>query len=243
MVKVYFILRCLKTDIIFAQGVVMGTLEKQIERYKEEFKQRVSSETLQTIEDVISDLKEARKDHKSLNIGDKIPEFTLQNSSSKIINIKPIIEKNNYTVFSFFEGSWSTYCNLALQALNKIISQLKIFHAEIYALSPQNQIISNKSIQEHDLKFDILHDKNNCIAKEFGISYTIDERLKSIYENIEIDISRDDKKGTFDLPLPAVFVVNKNYEIIFKFCDEDYRHRCDPSDIMQAIKKDIINNK
>lgn len=38
--------------------------------------------------------------------------------------------------------------------------------------------------------------------------------------------------------MPTTYVINKNLEIIFAFIDEDYTKRCEPKDILDAIKND-----
>lgn len=36
--------------------------------------------------------------------------------------------------------------------------------------------------------------------------------------------------------MPATYVINKNKEIIFSFVNEDYTKRCEPQDVIDAIK-------
>lgn len=221
----------------------MPTLEKNIENYIEEFNKTLSKESIEIINNSTKKLEDSNIKERSLTIGDKIPEFTLSNQDSKIINIKDIIETNNYTVISFFRGSWSPYCIMELNALQKIVSQLKIFHGTLISISPQTPDKSTYTKDKFSLNFEILYDKNNTIAKDFKITYTLDEELIPIYDELKIDILEANRNGTYTLPLPATYIVNKNYEIIYSFVEEDYKKRCEPKTILDAIKKDMLNKK
>lgn len=221
----------------------MATLEKSIEDYVNDFQEKVSEETVNTINSVIQKLKDSNLKDRALKVGEKIPEFTLSNQDGKIINIKDIIEKNSYTVISFFRGSWSPYCIMQLNALQKIVSQLKILHATLITVSPQTPDKSKYTKDKFSFNFEILYDKNNSISKDFKISYKLDDILIPIYDKLKIDILEANRNGTYDLPFPATYIVNKNYEIIYAFVDEDYRKRCEPKTILDTLKKDMINKK
>jgi len=221
----------------------MPTLEENIENYLLDFQKNVPKETQDVLINAIEKLKESKKLSKALKVGDKIPEFSLSNHDRKIVHIKDIVEKNKYTVLSFFDGSWSPYSNLQLIALQKVASQLKILNAALITLSPQTQDKSLYLFEKHSLNFDILYDKNNTIAKEFGIVYTLSDEVISTYDKLKVDILEANRNGTFDLPSPATYIVNKNYEIIYAFVDENYRKRCEPKTIIDVIKKDMINKR
>lgn len=220
----------------------MPTLENDIERYKLSFKEKVDVETQNIMIDATQELKKEDLRRKCLQIKDKIPVFSLLNATGDIIHIQDIIDKHKYTILSFYRGAWCPYCNLELKQLQKIQSELKILHAEMVALSPQTPDNSLISKEKNALTFEVLCDKNNAVAREFGIVYNLPEKLRPIYKSFGIDIIESNNNGTFDLPLPATFVVNNNYEIIYSFVNEDYTKRLEPRDILTAIKKDIINS-
>jgi len=221
----------------------MPKLEEDIENYLVGFRENVSKERQDILINAIEKLKDTNILNKALKVGDKIPEFSLSNQKRKIINVKDIIEKNKYTVICFFEGSWSPYSNLQLMALQKILSQLKIFNASLITISPQTQDKSLYTSEKYSLDYEILYDKNNTIAKEFGIAYTLTDEVIEVYDKLKIDILEANRNNTYDLPLPATYIANRNYEIIYSFVDVNYRKRCEPKEITDTIKKDIINKR
>jgi peroxiredoxin len=128
-------------------------------------------------------------------------------------------------------------------ALQKILSQLKIFNASLITISPQTQDKSLYASEKYSLDYEIFYDKNNTIAKEFGITYTLTDEVIEVYDKLKIDILEANRNNTYDLPLPATYIVNTNYEIIYSFVDVNYRKRCEPKTITDTIKKDIINKR
>ncbi len=220
----------------------MPTLKNAINRYKDDFKQKVPEHIQQTMLDATDRLRTKNISQQALKIGDHIPTFTLLNATNQPIHLDEHLQKNNYIVLNFYRGSWCPYCNLELKQLQRIQGELRVLHAELLALSPEKPDNSLNLKEKENLKFEVLCDKNNAVARKFGLVYTIDEELLPVYEDFGIDILESNKNGTFDLPLPATYVVNKNFEIIYTFVDEDHTNRCEPESILHAIKEDIKNN-
>jgi peroxiredoxin len=220
----------------------MPTLKNEINRFKEKFDENVPVDVREILNDATSKLIKLDIKKNSLKVGEHIPEFTLLNASNKAISINEQLRKNNYIILNFYRGSWCPYCNFELNKLQKNMSQFKILHTSLIAISAQTPDNSLELKEKNSLTFEVLCDKNNAIARKFGLVFTLEDRLIPIYEDFGIDILESNKNGTYDLPIPATYVINKNFEIIFTFVDEDYTNRCEPEDILQAIKKDIKNS-
>lgn len=203
---------------------------------------KTDKEAIKILQECTKEIKDSRLKLTCLQSKDKITAFSLLNYNSKIIHINDIIDKNPYTIINFFQGSWSPYCNSELKQLEKIKNELKILRTKIVSISPQTPDCTNRTKEENQLSFELLSDKNNTVAKNFGISFKLCEKLKTIYESFGIDLIQFNKNNTFELPIPAIFIINSKYEIIFSFIEEDSTKRCETRDILRAIKKDIINS-
>lgn len=219
----------------------MPLLQNDIDRYKEKFVKNVPESVRETMLEETKKLIAKNLRDKALKVGDQIDSFTMLNASSSPFNLDEALRKNKYIVLSFFRGQWCPYCNMELRKLQKIVNELKILHAELITLSPQTRDNSLSLKEKESLNFEILSDKNNALARKFGIVFTLPDELKTIYETFGIDILQSNKNGTFDLPLPATFIINDNHEVIYAFVDEDYTNRCEPQEIVQVIKEDLKN--
>ena len=219
----------------------MSKLQDDINKYKEKFETNVSDDVKETITKSTNKLKELNIKNNALKVGDQVDSFTILNANNKVVNLDEVLKKNKYAVLSFYRGLWCPYCNMELRQLQKILPSLNILEAKLLTLTPQTPDNSLSQIEKENLEFEVLCDKNNALARKFGIVFTLDEMLKPVYESFGIDILQSNKNGTFDLPLPATFVINSNHEVIFAFVDEDHTNRCEPDDILHAIKEDLKN--
>ena len=219
----------------------MPRLTDALKRYKQNVQEKVPPPVIQAMHDATLVLKEKKFQKMALKVGDYIDSFTMLDAKNQMFHLDTVLDKHHYIVLSFYRGSWCPYCNLELQYLKKIVPQLKILNTQLYAITPQTPDLSNAQIDAEDLGFNILCDKNNALARKFGIVFSLNEELRPIYESFGIDILQSNKNGTFDLPLPATFIINSNHEVIYAYVEEDYTKRCEPEEIVEAIKKDLKN--
>ncbi len=66
--------------------------------------------------------------------------------------------------------------------------------------------------------------------------FTLPESLRPIYEDFGIDIAKDNGDDSFELPVPATYVINREAKINYAFVNADYRKRAEPSDVLASLK-------
>ena len=71
-------------------------------------------------------------------------------------------------------------------------------------------------------------DSGNKVARKFGLVYTLDESLKPIYQAFGIDLQAHNGDGSFELPVPATYLVDKNGIVVEAYVNADYRERLTP---------------
>jgi len=64
----------------------------------------------------IQDFQSGDLTEKSLQIGDKVPNFSLMNSLHSKIELGKLLENGTVSV-AFFRGNWCPYCNLELRLI------------------------------------------------------------------------------------------------------------------------------
>ncbi|WP_419764402.1 MAG: peroxiredoxin-like family protein [Arcobacter sp.] len=173
----------------------------------------------------------------ALRLSDKAKDFTLKNAMNKDISLDTLLLENDFVVISFYRGAWCPYCNLELKALEKINDKLINLNTKLIAISPQTPDTSLSTKEKNELTFEVLSDVNSKVIKEYGLVFNLADELRPIYESFGINIPQSNGNETYELPMPATFVVNKNKEIIFRFIDEDYTKRCEPKTILDTIRK------
>ena len=215
----------------------MSRLAQEIKKFQEEFLPQIPVEVQTVMFNATKKLEDRNISKDALKLGDRVKEINLPNALGKEVSVFDTLEDNDFVVISFYRGEWCPYCNFEMKALGEITEELNELNTKIIAISPQTPDNSLSMKDKHDLKFEVLSDADNKIAKEFGLVFSLDEELKPLYKQFGIDIESANGNNSFEIPMPATYILNKNKEIIFAFVDEDYTKRCEPQDILDAINK------
>lgn len=171
----------------------------------------------------------------ALKVGDKFPAFELPDSKGKQISSTELLAKGPL-VLSFYRGGWCPYCNLELRALNNMQQAFADQNAQLVAVSPQLPDETLSTQQQNELAYTVLSDVSNSLAKKCGLVFTLDERLIPVYDQLGLDIPKANGDESYELPLPATYVIDCQGVIQFAFAHEDYTLRAEPLDVLNAVK-------
>ena len=152
-----------------------------------------------------------------LLIGEKIPDIQLSNLEGKKVSLNDIISKEQ-TLLIFYRGGWCPYCNLHLAELQSIESEILKSGFNIIAISPDSPDNLKASIEKHKLNYTLLSDSKTEAARAFGIAFQASERYGEMLGKASGSLNT---QGL--LPVPAVFVLNKQGEILFEYINPDYK--------------------
>ena len=216
----------------------MSRLIDAIKEYQEgSFKKKAPVEIQEIMLAATKKLEEQGISKNALKTGDSFKNVQLTNIDGNSVNLYDYFNENDFLVVNFYRGAWCPYCNLELNALQAILGDLKSLNSSLIAISPQTPDNSLSTKEKNELEFEVLSDIGNKVAKDIGLVFSLADELKPIYDKFGIDISSSNGDDSYILPMPAIYVINKNKEIVFSFIDEDYTKRCEPQDIIEAIKK------
>ncbi|WP_051552742.1 peroxiredoxin-like family protein [Bacteroides propionicifaciens] len=125
----------------------------------------------------------------------------------------------------FFRGNWCPFCSLELQALNKSFDKLQSKGFGLIAISPQTTQYNKEIKKNLKLNFEILSDAKSQYTKELGIDFTLQDYAVPHYKALGIDLKKLNADDQNRLPIPAVFVIDSNKVIKYKFVDSNYMNR------------------
>lgn len=211
-------------------------LSAQIAAYEVQKKAKVPSDILAIMEQTTSQLIASHIAKKALALGDHVNNFSLPDQHGQITQLNELL-KAGPVVISFYRGGWCPYCNLELKALNDLLPDFNAQGAQLLAISPQLPDASLNTAQKNDLAFTVLSDQGNAVAEQFGLVFTLDERLIPIYKNFSLDVPKSNGDDSYRLPLPATYVINQHGKIVYAFITEDYTQRAEPSDVLNSLKE------
>jgi peroxiredoxin len=84
--------------------------------------------------------------------------------------------------------------------------------------------------------FEMLRDFGNRVAEAYGLAFTLPEPLRAIYLKIGVDLARGNGDGTWRLPIPARFVVDRQGVIRAVDADPDYTRRPEPARTVAILR-------
>ncbi len=213
------------------------SLKAQIDAYNVQKDAKLPADVLALMNTTNEELIAQHIKDNALQIGQKVENFSLANHNGENIELADLLKKGP-VIISFYRGGWCPYCNLELKALNDYLPQFKTQSAQLVAISPQLPDETLSTAQKNDLEFDVLSDVSDKVAEQFGLLFTLDERIQALYTQFGIDFEHYYGDKSFKLPLPATYVINQEGVITYAFLNEDYTLRAEPTDIMAALESE-----
>lgn len=172
--------------------------------------------------------------YRAINQKDKAPDFTLKNAKGKSVNLYTEIAKGP-VILMWYRGGWCPYCNIALRYMQAYLPEFKKYGALLLALTPENPDKTLSTKEKNKLGFEVLTDKDNAVARSYGLVYTLNDTLKKEYETA-VGLSKYNGNDRGELPLAATYIVHPNGKIAYAFLDADYRRRAEPADLLRVLK-------
>ena len=84
--------------------------------------------------------------------------------------------------------------------------------------------------------FEMLRDFGNRVAASYGLVFTLPDDLREIYTKFGIDLARGNGDGTWRLPVPGRFVIDRQGIVRAVDADPDYTHRPEPADTLKILE-------
>lgn len=168
---------------------------------------------------------EKAEDISPLLIGEKIPKQDLISVDNKSISTSDIFNKK--TVLIIYRGGWCPYCNSQLMEMQEIENQIIEFGYQIVAVSPDAPKFLKETTKEDKLNYQLFSDSDGKFSEALGIAFKRDKP--------KLDKYSEGKNPGF-LPVPAVFVLDKNREIEFLYINPNYTKRLKGEMLLAVLK-------
>ncbi|MEC9282828.1 MAG: redoxin domain-containing protein [Bdellovibrionota bacterium] len=195
---------------------------------------QIPSEARMTMEQATDKLRKSGIIDNAKKKGDTYIDFSLPNVDGKKVTLSEELKKGPI-ILTFYRGGWCPYCNLQLKAYQDHLEQFEAAGGQLIAVSPETMESGESTIDKNDLKFKILSDNLNKEARKYGLVFQLDEELKEVYLKFGLDLEKNQGNDSWELPIPATYVINKDGKIVYSFLNVDYVQRAEPADIIKAL--------
>jgi peroxiredoxin len=180
-------------------------------------------------------LNASRTGESAIAVGEIAPNFTLPGATGEAVNLHSKL-KGGPVVLSFYRGGWCPFCNLELQALQALLPEIKALGASLIGISPETPDNSMTTAEKHQLEFDVLSDVGNKTARDYGLIFTVYEEMRPLYLKWGLDVPASNGDDSWELPVPATYVIDTNSIARAVHADKDYTRRMEPEQILTALR-------
>jgi len=211
------------------------SLKSQLDERKANFALKASDTKKKAYKEGIESVEDSKIVSTAKQVGQQAPDFTLNNALGEPVSLSDYLKKGK-VILTWYRGGWCPYCNLTLHELQEELPNFKLNGANLIALTPELPDESISTAEKHDLKFEVLSDIGNKVAREYGIVFKLTDEVAEMY-NESFDLNKYNGDESNELPLAATYIIDENGAIIYAFLDADYRNRAEPSELTEFLKK------
>lgn len=166
--------------------------------------------------------------------GEPAPSFTLPDARGDLVSLDERLEAGP-VVLSFYRGAWCPVCNMEMQALQQAMPDITAAGASLIAISPQAPDASRDFVAKLDLGFDVLSDADQAVIRAYRLQFELPESLRDTYRSFGMAVDEHNADGTWNLPVPATFVLDAAGLVLARHVDPDYRQRMPVDEILAAL--------
>jgi peroxiredoxin len=217
------------------------SLGAQLDSLTAKLRAMVPAERLAVVDRFADDLAKSGLADRALKAEDLAPAFELPDGDGMLWRSEDLL-RSGPLVIVFYRGRWCAYCNAQLSALQEIHSRIAEAGASLVAISPQTQKHSYMTRDMHKLRFPVLSDAGNQVARKFGLVYRLSPEMQAMYESIMTKLPGYNGDQSWELPLVATYIVQLDGKILWARVDADWRHRPEPEELLQVVTDSARKN-
>ena len=168
-------------------------------------------------------------------VGETAPDFTLPNATGRPLTLHEQLQQGP-VILSFYRGGWCPFCNLELQALQAYLPQFRELGASLIGISPETPDHAMTTVERDSLQFEVLSDSGNRVARDYGLLFTVYEPMRPLYLRWGLDVPAYNGEDSWELPVPATYLIDTGRTIRAAHVDKDYTKRMEPRVIVDALR-------
>jgi peroxiredoxin len=195
----------------------------------------VPAETQAIHGQAVAGLKEKHLAANALPVGATTPRFTLADHNGSTVSSADLLARARL-VLCFIRGRWCPFCVGQTEAMNLALPQIEQAGATLVAISPQTVKQSFFMHDQHKLRFPLLSDAGNKVARQFGLTYRVPAAQEAVYRRAFVNLPFTNGDESWELPIPATYIIDRDGTILYVSANEDYTERPEPMEIVALLE-------
>ncbi len=218
-----------------------GTLREELAERKRLMELYVPADTRAVNERATEALRNSGVTERALKVGEQAPAFALLDHNGKPVSSAALLAKGPL-VIAFMRGRWCPFCCGEAEALNRMLPAFESAGASLIAISPQSVNQAYFMHDQHKLRFSLLVDEGNKVARQFGIVYRVPDYQEKLFSSVFINLPHINGDQSWALPLPATFVVGRDGKVQYAWINVDYTERAEPSEVLRFLQNGVAGS-
>jgi peroxiredoxin len=174
-----------------------------------------------------------------LKTGDIVENFSLPDVDGGSVVLDDLLAQGP-VVLVFFRFAGCPACNLTLPNYEReLFPGLAALGASLVAVSPQVPERLRDIKERHNLSFFVASDTGNTLARRFGIAFTSNKESQDYAKARGANMPEVIGTGTWELPMPAAFVIGTDRVVRFAKVSPDWLVRAEASEVLEAVR-DVV---
>ena len=170
-----------------------------------------------------------------LPVGSKMPATVVRNADGTERHLGPG-PLTRPTILIFYRGGWCPYCNRHLGALKQVEPDLIKLGYDVLFLSADRPELLYSSLKEPNIHYTLLSDASMNAARAYRVAFRLDADALAEYRRYGVDIEAASGQTHHELPVPAVFIIDRSGVIRFVHANPDYTTRISPDALLDAAR-------
>ncbi|KLL12467.1 MULTISPECIES: peroxiredoxin-like family protein [Protofrankia] len=169
-------------------------------------------------------------------VGAPAPDFTLPDVHGADVTLSTLLARGPIVVV-FYRGAWCPYCNLQLNAFQTALDDIEAAGATLVAISPQTPDSSLTFTEQQQLRFTVLSDVHNTVARAYGLVFRQADAPTAMQKQLGIDLEQVNGDDSHELPAASTFVIDTEGTVRFAAVSSDYRWRVGPDEVLTVLRE------
>jgi len=170
-----------------------------------------------------------------VEVGATAPNVTLSRADGAPLQLHDLVA-DQPAVLVFYRGGWCPYCNRHLSALGEIEGELRDLGYRVHAVSADKPEKVAETAAQDEINYTLYSDASAEAAQAFGLAFQVNTETYQRLLGYGIDLEAASGQDHHLLPVPAVFLIDTDGKIDFRYYNPDYQERLSGEALLEAAR-------
>jgi peroxiredoxin len=210
------------------------SLKDELDAVRARSRAALDEKDRRVLDDAVERLRMMQIAEHALAPGDILPDFALPDAKGRVHTSETYLERGPL-VLGFFRGGWCPYCDATLRALERARPSIEALGASLVGVTPDGPEAVARAVAEKGLNFALLSDPGGRFTRLCGALFELTEAHIAFYRARGLDLPALHAGSGWVLPVPCLYVVRPDGQVVFAHADPDYTRRAEPEAILGAL--------